>query len=144
MLYAGPFHASGRTILIMEKTRLNEFDSFWLGSRGPVKRESFYRTDSRTTHAPLFNGTEYMFNLSQNQRVVTFTRHSVIDVVTTVPVFLYGVLRLLGFLSVSCSVLNFKINAIIQMYTVWRRKNKNKKKNSRMSLTTSQYLRLLC
>ena len=85
-----------------------------------------------------------MFNLSQNQRVVTFTRHSVIDIVTTVPVFLYGVLRLLGFLSVSCSVLNFKINAIIQMYTVWRRKNKNKKKYSRMSLTTSQYLRLLC
>ena len=87
----------------------------------------------------MFNGTEFIFNLSQNQRVMTFTRHSVIDVVTTAPVLLYGVFSLLGLLSVNFANLNFKINAIIQMYTVWKRKNKNKNKKNydRMSLTTS-------
>ena len=75
--------------------------------------------------------------------MVTFTRHSVIDVVTTVPVFLFSVFKLLGSMSVGCAMINFKINAIIQMFTVKRRKNK-KKKYGLMKLTTCQYLRLLC
>ena len=79
--------------------------------------------------------------LSQNQRVMTFTRHSVIDVVTTEPVFLFSVFKLLG--SMSCAIINFKINAIIQIFMVKRRKNK-KKKYGLMKLTTCQYLRLLC
>ena len=94
----------------------------------------------------MFNGALHSFILSQNQRVITFTRHSVIDVVTTVPVFLFSVFKLLGSMSVSCAIINFKINAIIQMFTVKRRKNNNKKKKKYglMKLTTSQYLRLLC
>ena len=70
--------------------------------------------------------TQYVFNFGQNQRVMTFNRYSVIDVVETAPVFLYSVLKLLGFLSVGYASVTFKINTIDQMFSVKKRNQKSK------------------
>ena len=75
-------------------------------------------------------------------RVVTFTRYSVIEVITITPVFLFTVLNFLRTLTASCSENNFIINALSKSYTVKKRKNKKKKYGS-MRLTPTQHLRLL-
>jgi hypothetical protein len=89
MLYSGPFFLedSHNTDLNMEKTQIHEFSSFWLGQLGNEIEESFYRTESRIQHSLPFNGISIWFTLSlnerldaSNQRLMTFTRYSVIDV----------------------------------------------------------------
>ena len=130
----------------MVETRLSVYDNFWLGPRGPAKKAGFYRLESRATHAPQFNGSQYGFTLSQNQRVVTYTHQSIMDFIQIAPVFLFTVFKFLRSMSDRFSVFNFKIDAINKLFTVKKRKNrkKNKKKYGSMKLTTSQYLRLLC
>jgi hypothetical protein len=68
------------TDLYMEQTLLRDFSSFWLGSFGSATKDSFYRSESSELHQISFNFTSIAFTLSQNQRIVLFTRYSLIDV----------------------------------------------------------------
>ena len=81
-LYAGPFFPDVpmMTDLYMERTSLRDFSSFWLGSFGSVKKDSFYRSESSEMNPAFNNRISIFFTLSLNQRIVVFTRYSVIDV----------------------------------------------------------------
>ena len=75
--------------------------------------------------------------------MVTFTRYSVIDILQTAPVFVLALLRSLKSSSLGISAFNFKLNAINELFLAKKRENK-RSKYGRVSLTTCQYLRLLC
>ena len=78
-------------------------------------------------------------------RLVTFTHYSVLDVMTTTPVFLFGLLNLLRTIIAGLSSISFKINALSKIYTVKKRKSKKnkKKKYGSMRLTPIQHIRLV-
>ena len=108
----------------MKETRLTKYSSFWLGSRGSAEKDNFYRINSRDRHASTFNETAYAFIQSQSQRVITFTRYSVIDVIQVAPVLIFSVLRFLQASSSSFSDFNLKFNTINKLFTVKKLKNK--------------------
>jgi hypothetical protein len=83
------------------------------------------------------------FGLSQNKRLVTFTRYSVIDVLQTAPVFVLLLFRSLKSSSLGISTFNLKLSAINEMFLA-KKRNNERSKYGRVTLTTCQYLRLLC
>ena len=107
----------------MEETRLKDFDSFYLGSIGRAATESFYRSERKTKKPSLVNKTIFSFTLSLNQRMVTYTRYSVTNVLQNVPVLLLTILRFMTTSSAGFSRFNFKLTAITNMYSAMVRKD---------------------
>jgi hypothetical protein len=114
----------------MEKTQLRDFSSFLLGSFGSATEDSFYRSESSEQHPSSVNRTSILFNLSQNQRKVIFTRYSVLDVLQTAPLLIFTFFRFMSVVSSNFSDFSFKLSIINDMYLT-------KKQNyGRVSLTS--------
>jgi hypothetical protein len=52
------------TDLYMERTSLRDWSSFWLGSFGGIKKDSFYRSESSEMNPAFNNRTSIFFTLS--------------------------------------------------------------------------------
>ena len=145
IIYGGPFFRSDPlfTFMNMERTRLSRYDSFWLGSIGKAATDIFYRSDRRTPQPSPNNASVFAFTLSLNKRMVTYTHYSVIDVLQNVSALLIAVYSLVTTLSANFAAFNFKLTAITNMYSVSFRRD-SKDNYGRVTLTTAQYLRLIC
>ena len=144
-IYAGPFFQSEPqyTDLYMEKTHLDNHNSFLLGSFGSATQTEFYRSERRTSDPASNNITIFAFTLSLNQRTVTYTRYSLINFLIIVPPLLLTAYRITKAFTAKISNFNFELTIFNRMYRAIRKKD-NKSRQGPVKLTTTQYLRLIC